>query len=159
VLGLPQLNQLLGWIETNTGLCILICFGLVLAGLLLLLFQSARNRKLRERLAKIESSYMAFRSDEDLDPQNYDLQLRRIEKKLSSVLQHVAMVRFNAFDNEGSGLSFALAVMDDNGDGFVITSLFGREQTRTYAKQIAAGKPSHPLSPEEEEAIRKAMGR
>ena len=152
-----QVNQLLTWLEGNLAYSILICFALFLAALLIILILAAKSRRLERHLAKLESAVTGIKPGETHDTCNYDLQLKGIEKKLSSALQHVAMVRFNAFENEGSGLSFALAVMDDNGDGFVISSLYGREETRTYAKQIIGGKPSHPLSPEEEEAIRKAL--
>lgn len=152
-----QLNQLLSLLESNIAYSLLICFALLLLALLIVLFLVAKNRKLSKRLAKLEAVCSGMQPQETSHFPNYDLQLQDIEKKLSSVLQRVAMVRFNAFENEGSGLSFSLAVMDDNGDGFVITSLYGRNETRTYAKQIISGKSSHPLSPEEEEAVKKAL--
>jgi hypothetical protein len=156
---LVQFNQLLNWLESYTAYSILICFGFLLVALLIIISLTAKNRKLSQRLAKLESAQLPERSSENPDLQNFDARLERLETNSSSLLRHVAMIRFNAFDHVGNGLSFALAVLNDNGDGFVISSLFGGEETRTYAKQISGGKPSHPLSPEEEEAIKKAMGR
>ena len=152
-----QFNTLVGLIERYPVYSIMISFGLFLLLLLILLAFALQKRKVNRRLAKLEKEYMSLKSIENLDPQNLSPKLDRIEKKFSSLLQHVAMVRFNAFDNVGNGLSFALAVLNDRGDGFVISSLYGGEETRTYAKQIVGGKSSHPLSPEEEEAVIKAM--
>ncbi len=152
-----RFNTLVGLIERYPAYSIMISFGLFLLLLLILLAFTLQGKKMNRRLAKLEKEYMSLKSIKNLDPQNLSPKLDRIEKKFTSLLQHVAMVRFNAFDNVGNGLSFSLAVLDGKGDGFVISSLYGGEETRTYAKQILGGKPSHPLSPEEEEAIRKAM--
>ena len=152
-----QLNYILNLIGRYPAYSMLLGCGLALLSIIILMVLALRNRSLNRRLAKLESAYLALKSVEPQDPGNLSLSLERVEKKFSSVLQHVAMIRFNAFDNYGNGLSFALAVLDDNGDGFVISSLFGGEETRTYAKQLSGGKSSHPLSPEEEEAVKKAM--
>lgn len=136
---------------------VLICFGISLLALLFMIILSIKNRGLKKRLSRLEASELALKSLEDLDPQHIAEKLERMNKKFSSVLRHVGMVRFNAFENVGNGLSFSLAVLDDNADGFVISSLFGGEETRTYAKQITGGKSSHQLSSEEVEAIKKAM--
>ncbi|MCW2278267.1 DUF4446 family protein [Heliophilum fasciatum] len=71
-------------------------------------------------------------------------------------VRHVAVIRFNAFENVGSDQSFALAMLDHKGDGVVISSLYGRELSQVYAKPIRAGRSSYLLSKEEEEAIQKA---
>lgn len=65
--------------------------------------------------------------------------------------------RYNAFENTGSDLSFSLALLNDMEDGFVLTGIFGREDTRIYAKPVTAGKSSYHLSEEEVLAIKKAM--
>lgn len=152
-----QLNALINLVERYSVYVVMISCGAALVAFLMALFLTFGNRKLKRRLVKLESADKAVKWEETPDPENYQQQLDRIEREFSSVLRHVAMVRFDAFEHVGNGLSFALAVLNDMGDGFVISSLFGGEETRTYAKQITGGKPSHPLSPEEEEAIRKAM--
>ncbi|MEW9667483.1 DUF4446 family protein [Ammoniphilus sp. 3BR4] len=70
---------------------------------------------------------------------------------------NVGVVRFNAFANEGSDLSFSIAFIDDKADGFVMTSIFGREESRTYAKPLENGKSSYHLTEEEMQAIEKAQ--
>lgn len=85
--------------------------------------------------------------------------IEEIDTRLSSCLQRVGMVRFKAFEEVGGDLSFSLAVLDDRFNGLILTNLFGREESRMYAKPIAAGKSSYPLSSEEQEALSKALGK
>ncbi|NDB17993.1 MAG: DUF4446 family protein [Actinobacteria bacterium] len=84
------------------------------------------------------------------------LDATRIE--LGSALRHVAVVRYDAFGDMGGRMSFSTALLDDNGDGLLITSIHGRSGTRTYMKPVAAGG-SDQISPEEQEAIHRATGR
>ncbi len=78
---------------------------------------------------------------------------------LSDALRHVAVVRYDAFGDMGGRLSFSAALLDDAGDGLVLTSINGRSETRTYAKGVQAGDSEHTLSPEEQEAIGHATRR
>jgi hypothetical protein len=72
---------------------------------------------------------------------------------LSDALRHVAVVRYDAFGDMGGRLSFSAALLDDAGDGIVLTSINGRTETRSYAKGVKAGESDHSLSPEELQAI------
>ncbi|MEW6307971.1 MAG: DUF4446 family protein [Bacillota bacterium] len=80
-----------------------------------------------------------------------------LERSSKGCLQRVALVRFNAFHNTGGELSFALALLDQQGSGLVISTIYGREETRTYAKAVTRGKSKHNLSAEEQAAIRQAL--
>jgi hypothetical protein len=73
-------------------------------------------------------------------------------------LQRIGLVRFNPFEDTGGNQSFALAVLDANGDGFVVSSLHARAGTRVYGKSIAGGRSESALSAEESEALRLALG-
>jgi hypothetical protein len=73
-------------------------------------------------------------------------------------LQKWALVRFKAFNNIGGDQSFALALMDSYGDGLVISSIFGREESVVYCKPIKEGVSVYPLSKEEQAAINQAIG-
>jgi len=152
-----QFEQVIDLVRVYPTYSILICMGILLAALFFLIILTIKIRGLTKRLSRLEAAEIALRKLEELDPQNVAAKLEYMDRKYSSVLRHVGMVRFNAFENAGTGLSFALAVLDDNGDGFVLSSLFGGEETRTFAKQIVRGKSAHQLSPEEAEAIEKAM--
>lgn len=68
----------------------------------------------------------------------------------------VGLVRFDAFDDTGGGQSFALALLDEAGDGVVLSSLHSRQASRLYVKDIRRGVADAPLSTEEERALRMA---
>lgn len=72
-------------------------------------------------------------------------------------LQKFFVVRYDAFDDMGGRLSFSAALLDDHGDGVVLTSINGRTETRTYAKDIVNLTSEHNLSEEEREAIAGAV--
>jgi Protein of unknown function (DUF4446) len=86
-----------------------------------------------------------------------DLELARHE--LADALRHVAVVRYDAFGDMGGRMSFTAALLDDSGDGLVITSINGRTESRAYAKGVKQGASDQSLSPEETEAIALALGR
>jgi hypothetical protein len=77
--------------------------------------------------------------------------------ELADSLRHVSVVRYDAFGDMGGRLSFTAALLDDSGDGLVITSIHGRSEARTYAKGVKAGRSEQSLSPEEEQSIELAM--
>jgi hypothetical protein len=72
-------------------------------------------------------------------------------------LTRVAVVRYDAFGDLAGALSFSAALLDDAGNGLVLSSINGRSETRTYAKGVTAGESDAPLSPEEQEAIAEAV--
>ena len=86
-----------------------------------------------------------------------DLDVARSE--LADALRHVAVVRYDAFGDMGGRLSFTAALLDDSGDGLVITSINGRTESRAYAKGVKEGHSDQSLSPEESQAIALALGR
>lgn len=71
-------------------------------------------------------------------------------------LSRVATVRYDAFDDMGGRMSFSTALLDEHGDGVVLTSINGRVETRTYAKPVGGGDSEHNLSGEERQAIDRA---
>lgn len=85
------------------------------------------------------------------------LQDRRQNQQIRGAVQHVGMVRYDAFEDVGGRLSFSCALLDDRGDGVVVTSINGRQDTRVYAKPISGGRSSHNLSEEEDAAIQQAL--
>lgn len=68
-------------------------------------------------------------------------------------LRHMAVVRYDAFGDMGGHLSWSMALLDDEGNGVVITAIHGRTDARTYAKNIASWTCDQPLSPEETDAV------
>lgn len=83
--------------------------------------------------------------------------LRELEQAHQGAVQHLGIVRFNAFPDTGSDLSFAVAILDGHANGVVLSSLYGREESRVYAKPIRAGRSTYHLTQEEEKAIQEAL--
>ena len=87
----------------------------------------------------------------DLEGLRGEVQALRAEA--AEALRHLAVVRYDAFGDMGGRLSWSLALLDDGGNGVVLTSIHGRSEARTYAKNIAAWSCDQAMSPEEEEAV------
>ena len=79
------------------------------------------------------------------------------EANLRRSFQRIGLVRFNPFEDTGGNQSFALALLDANGDGIVFSSLHTRAGTRVYAKAVNGGRSETALSEEETQAVRDAM--
>lgn len=82
-----------------------------------------------------------------------------VERDVRRSLGRIGLVRFNPFEDTGGNQSFALAILDAQGDGFVVSSLHARAGTRVYAKAITGGLSEGALSEEESEALRRALAK
>lgn len=89
-----------------------------------------------------------------------NMDIRDEQKRLSDLLNisvnRIGVVRFSAFSDTGSDLSYAVALLNQNDDGVVFSSIFGRDDSRSYVKPIKNGASAYPLTDEEREAIRQA---
>ena len=98
----------------------------------------------------------APRGDVDALPQDL-LGLRQevaaLVAEAGEALRHLAVVRYDAFGDMGGHLSWSLALLDDGGHGVVLTSIHGRSEARTYAKNVSGWTSDQQLSPEEQEAV------
>ena len=83
-------------------------------------------------------------------------EVERLRTDEEAALRHLALVRYDAFGDMGGRLSWSLALADDRGDGIVLTSIAGRSDARTYAKNIEGWASEQQLSPEEQEAVAEA---
>lgn len=83
----------------------------------------------------------------------------QIAAMMPTVFRHVGLVRFSPFHDTGGDQSFALALLDGQGDGVVVTALHSRTDSRLYAKPIERGQSSYSLTPEEREAMDRAFRR
>lgn len=91
----------------------------------------------------------------------HDRRLGTLEQRLAAMKGHVALHRYNAFNEAGRGsdMSFSLAIVDDAENGAVVTAIHGREETFVYGKPVKGGESDYKLTPEEREALSRAMGR
>jgi hypothetical protein len=80
-----------------------------------------------------------------------------MDEKLKGCLQKVSVIRYRAFEDVGSDLSFSVAALDERNNGFVLTGLFGRNESTTYAKPIDRGISRYDLSSEEKQVLKEAM--
>jgi hypothetical protein len=82
---------------------------------------------------------------------------QELEAVLRRAVQRVGVVRFNPFPDAGGDQSFAIALLDAEGTGIVVSSLHGRTNTRVFAKPVSGGRSKHALSAEEQDAIERAL--
>lgn len=82
--------------------------------------------------------------------------LQNAEKRLRQSVQQVGIVRFNPFEDSGSNQSFAIALLNEKGSGVVVSSLYGRDKIRVFAKPVLNYKSEYPLSEEERKSIEEA---
>jgi len=81
----------------------------------------------------------------------------KLDKEITLCIQKIGMVRYSAFKDTGSDLSFALALLDDNNDGVILNGIYSREMSNIYAKQIKNGEATNKLSEEEKQALEIAV--
>ena len=79
-----------------------------------------------------------------------------IQNKLKKSIRGLETVRFNPFPDQGSNQSFAIGMLDEEGDGVVISSLYARERMSVFAKPVKGGKSEYELSSKEKEVLEKA---
>jgi hypothetical protein len=87
------------------------------------------------------------------DPRALRQEVAALTVESSAALRHVAVVRYDAFTDTGGQLSWSMALLDDSGSGVIVTAIQGRNESRTYAKNVTAWASESQLSPEEEDAI------
>lgn len=101
-----------------------------------------RTATLGRRLSALEQHRPAGSAD-----------LAALRAEVAQTLKHVAVVRYDAFADMGGRLSFSAAVVDDSGDGLVLSSIHARGESRTYAKGVVGGASDATLTPEEQQAL------
>lgn len=87
---------------------------------------------------------------------NIEKEISEINLKLRKSIRGLETIRFNPFPDQGSNQSFAVGMLNEEGDGLVMSSLYSRERMSIFAKPIKGGQSSYELSTEEKEALLKA---
>ena len=105
----------------------------------------------RPRAGTVSGAAVRTTEPDGFDGLREEVAALRLE--VSDALRHLAVVRYDAFGDMGGHLSWSLALLDDAGNGMVLTSIHGRSDSRTYAKNIRHWTCEQQLSPEESEAI------
>ena len=162
------MDNIINTIGVNTILMILACINVILLiGFIVAILKiSNMSKKYKNFMLKIGNGKNI---EEDLE--NYMYRVERVEKENAEIksfiqtidkdiekcIQKVGIVRYNAFKDTGSDLSFALALLDEHNDGVVLNGIYSREISNIYAKPVKDGKSSYTVSEEEQEAIKKAI--
>lgn len=163
------MNIILQFINNYVEIIIIGLSVFVLILLVLYIISLRKFKKHKERYnsltrglsgANIEDLFLSI--NRDISSVNRDVNLledhlESLETKLSFALQRIGFVRYNAFGDMGSELSFSIALLDSYNNGFVLTSIYGRERSVSFSKPIKNGKTNIPISPEEMLAIDRAL--
>ena len=83
-------------------------------------------------------------------------ELKEFRKDMEKAITKVSIMRYNPFREIGGDQSFSIALLDEKNDGVVVTSHYGHEGNRVYAKALTKGKSEHPLSEEEKKVVKEA---
>ena len=164
-----QLNTFLSHTEyLFYGMIILVVLILVL--IVLLAVQISKTSKLKKRLdkfvlgkdgASLEQDIAGLYEDNKFLKTSADKNkkdIRTLYKRMENAYQKMGIVKYEAFNQMGGQLSFSLALLDENNNGFIINSVHSTEGCYSYTKEIKNGESSISLGKEEEEALATAIG-
>ena len=161
------MQELINFLRTDNYLLILsVLIIVLLIGFIALLVS---NIKLKEKYKKFMKK-LGNGKDLEEDLSNFMYKVDRVEKQnaeimsfcksldedLAKCVQKIGIVRYSAFKDTGSDLSFAVALLNEENSGVVFNGIYSREMSNIYAKPVEKGNSSYTLSEEEAEAIRKA---
>ena len=162
------MQGIIDFIRTDNFLLILsIMVGILIIGFFAVLYS---NIKLKNKYNKFMKKIGNGKNIEE-DLENYMYRVERVERQNAEIIsycknlddevakciQKVGIVRYSAFKDTGSDLSFAVAMLDENNDGVVFNGIYSREMSNIYAKPVKNGNSEYTLSEEEKEAIRRAI--
>jgi|LFRM01.2.fsa_nt_gb hypothetical protein len=150
--------------EVLIGLAIGLFVLLILNVLSLFKIRSIKKQynKMAQGMKGINLEELLIHTSQDLDGIKDDIvkldeNIQSLRTKLTFAIQKVGFMRYNAFGDMGSDLSFSIALLDNFSNGFVLTSIYGRDNNVCYAKPIILGKSKIQLSSEEIMVIDKAI--
>lgn len=156
------MNNLM-YITAGLGVLVIIMYGIIINLWMNLSYLKKRYRKMmtgvdgatleRMLIGHIDEVKQVVEENRRIDAEN-----QRISALLQRAITRVGVVRFRAFDDMGSDLSYAVALLDAENNGVILSSIFGREDSRSYVKPIQAGQSSYTLTEEEQQALHQAMG-
>ena len=142
----------------------------VLILIILLIVQINKTGKLKKRLDKFVLGKDGVSLEQDIiglfednkflknSTEKNKKDIRTLYRKMENTYQKMCLVKYDAFNQMGCQLSFSLALLDENNNGFIMNSVHSTEGCYTYTKEIKNGKSSISLGSEEAEALAIAMG-
>jgi septal ring factor EnvC (AmiA/AmiB activator) len=115
-------------------------------------FLGKKAKDLEETIAVLENNISNLKKSRD----EIQKDLAAVNTKLKKSIRGLETIRFNPFPDQGSNQSFAIGMLNEDGDGVVFSSLYSRERMSVFAKPIKNGKSEYELSEEEKEVLKKA---
>ncbi len=110
----------------------------------------------KKNILEVFEKYSNDMEDDIEMKESLDKELSELKDQQNKSLHHIGLVRYSAYEDVGSDLSFSVALLDGDFNGVLITSIFGRNESHTYAKPISRAESEYRITPEEQEAIRRA---
>ncbi|MEK7069246.1 MAG: DUF4446 family protein [Patescibacteria group bacterium] len=115
-------------------------------------FIGKKGKDLEDTLINLEENIEKLKKAKE----NAEKELTLINAKLKKSIRGLETIRFNPFPDQGSNQSFAIGMLNEDGDGVVLSSLYSRDRMSIFAKPIKNNKSEYELSVEEKEALKKA---
>ena len=115
-------------------------------------FLGKKAKDLEDTIIGLENDIVKLNKDKDIMQKDITI----INAKLKKSIRGLETIRFNPFPDQGSNQSFAIGMLNEEGDGVVFSSLYSRERVSVFAKPIKNNKSEYELSSEEKEALTKA---
>lgn len=149
---------------------LIVLFVMVIILMVMVTKQNRQMRQLKTRVDKfmggksargLEETIVTLLDDYEMLKENAKDNARDIKtiyKNMRSAYQKMGIVKYDAFQQMGGQLSFCLALLDEDNNGFIINSVHSTEGCYSYTKEIREGESDVPLGKEEEEAMRIALG-
>jgi Protein of unknown function (DUF4446) len=116
-----------------------------------------RDRDLVAHAAALQQQFEALSDYVQEAAEQLDDRTEGVERRIDHAVAYRALVRYDAYGEMSGRQSTSIALLDANRSGIVLSSIHHRDQARVYAKEVREGKPELELSPEEDEAIRRAL--
>ncbi len=115
-------------------------------------FIGKKAKDLEDTIIALESDIAKLKKSKE----EHEKELVLINSKLKKSIRGLETVRFNPFPDQGSNQSFAIGLLNEEGDGVVISSLYSRERMSVFAKPVKKGKSEYELTAEEKETLKRA---
>ncbi len=115
-------------------------------------FLGKKAQDLEQTIVALEDNIIKLNKAKE----NNERELSVIKTKLRKSIRGLETIRFNPFPDQGSNQSFAIGILNEDGDGVVLSSLYSRERMSVFAKPVKSGKSEYELSTEEKDALKKA---
>ncbi len=115
-------------------------------------FSGKKGKDLEESILTLEENILKLKSAKE----NIEEELEEVNKKLKKSIRGLETIRYNPFPDQGSNQSFAVGMVNEDGDGVVFSSLYSRERMSIFAKPIKNGKSEYELTAEEKDVLKKA---